>query len=174
MQFADSQLVLFPQRSPTSPAPQGVWLTLGNVAPWRCWPTLSFVRPSPDIAVVLQLPHAHSISAHITGGQERPCIAAAVQLSGQGGFGGSGGKAKGRWLLRPPSIVTGRHMHPEGVGAKQSPCQKAIDDRWPPGVCWWPACQGVIGKDWPPGGCERCACCGGVGRLACQEVVDKE
>ncbi len=34
-----------PWQTPTLPMPQHVQLTLGKIATWRCWPTLSLVQP---------------------------------------------------------------------------------------------------------------------------------
>ncbi len=125
-QFSDN---VVPRWSLTPSTPQGVWKTLNNGAPWGCWSTLSLVQPLLVIAVVLQMPHACSIPAHIAGRQEWPHIAAAVQLSRLVGFGGGGSEAKERWLLQPPSVVPGQRVCQEGIGDKQLP-----------DICAWHAC----------------------------------
>jgi hypothetical protein len=89
------------QRILTPPTPQHVQLTLGVIACWPHWPTLSPVWPPhgnvawwpclPKPLLVLRLPvdaasprvpRASSSPAHIANMQEWPCVVAAVKSGG--------------------------------------------------------------------------------------------
>jgi hypothetical protein len=140
-----------------------VRLSRGNVSCQPCRPTLSPARQLQVVAVLLPLPRARNIHAHITDGQEQPHVAAAVQLFGQGGFGGGGSKAKGRWLLWRTPIVPGRRILQEGIGNEQlsdvhaqHTCREDIGRH---------ACHKVVGNKQPPVVDERLPPQEDVGRL---------